>query len=589
MTNSYYKLAIYHLHFLIEPEITKATSMAILQKLAIIFLLFMSISSYANNNLTSPELQYILQYNNPILHISLNFDGCNKEQIVLQLSSSFTGATNNITHLKISGAQIKKITPHIILLHKITQQKINLTYDVTQTWIGPLNNFSHFLLPILQNNYFQFIGSTVLIYPQLDKNSAKLRVNLLWQTPQQWKLANSYGISLTRQKITTSINDLLSSLFIGGDFNLYQISTPSGIIWTAIRGNWPFSATQFNQKVARVMAHERKFWHAAPNPYFLISLIPVYTQQPGMTGTGLTHAFALALTAHSPLNNLTDYVIAHEAFHAWNKPEIFNITAEKQAYYYWFTEGFTDYYANLLNLRMGLLTLPAYIKQYNKILVDYYSSPVNSATIAQVKKNFWQNFFIEKLPYQQGMILATNWNTQIKQATNNTLSLDNLLRAFVFSVQHENTKLTLKKMDRLATRYKKIGLLRDIQSIYAGNLIIPDKYSLGPCVQQKNKMLAPYALGFDLAASQAKKIITRVQPNSKAFRAGLRNGQQFVAIQGKAEDITRMLTVTVKEKGQIKIIKFYPYQGVLKSIPQFILEQKRWLAYPQECLAWFNG
>ena len=66
----------------------------------------------------------------------------------------------------------------------------------------------------------------------------------------------------------------------------------------------------------------------------------------------------------------------------------------------WFTEGFTDYYANLFLLRAKLITLKEYLQRYNKKLTAYYSSSARSATLKQVEENFWKNHDFQQIPDQ---------------------------------------------------------------------------------------------------------------------------------------------------------------------------------------------
>lgn len=86
--------------------------------------------------------------------------------------------------------------------------------------------------------------------------------------------------------------------------------------------------------------------------------------------------------------------------------------------------------------------------------------------------------------------------------------------------------------------------------------------------------MAPYNPGFDVNVSKEKHIITSLDPKSKAFAAGLKNGQTLASIAEHPDDISQMIEVVVKENGQSKTIKYYPYKGELKMIPQFVLDQK---------------
>jgi len=553
--------------------------------------------SYAENYNAPKQLKYTFTYFNKndksTLNVLLEFTGRQEKETIIELPSQYGGINElykNITDIQVIGATIEKTnTPALLTLYHAPSSKIILSYNVRQSWDGPLSNFDNFLAPIFQKNYFQFIGNGILIYPQSYKNeSSNLKWVFDWNVPNGWKVANSYGTNNLHQEFFASFNDVINSLFLSGKFTLSQTHIVGGDVWSAIRGKWPFQEEVFNKIVANIINNEREFWNDNDSPHYLISLIPIKTNKTGMVGTGLTNGFATALKSNYFPNYPMWSVISHEAFHQWNSPDIFDVTDKgNQVYYYWFTEGFTDYYADLLNLRIGLILLPDYIKEYNEMLVNYFSSPAKASTIEEVKENFWGNFAVEKLPYQQGKILAHNWNAFIKNKTNNQQSLDNLMRDIVlFSKEH--SKLNLEKMNDIASKYRKENLIDDIHHIYFGDPVNPDEHSLGPCVYQITKMLAPYNPGFDVYTSKEKHVITSVDLNGKAFSAGLRDKQILISIEEHPDDISKKIRITVKEEQAIKIITYYPYQEKLLPIKQFVLDKSKWETNPDECLAWFK-
>lgn len=70
-------------------------------------------------------------------------------------------------------------------------------------------------------------------------------------------------------------------------------------------------------------------------------------------------------------------------------------------------------------------------------------------------------------------------------------------------------------------------------------------------------------------------IISYVNSTGPAFSAGLRDGQQLVAVQEHPNDMTKMMVVTVSDHGTKKTIRFLPYIGKLTPTPQFVLNNIR--------------
>lgn len=460
--------------------------------LLMIFSIFSCVNSYSLANKTSKFIKYDFTYHtgdeqNSSLQVSLSFRGDTSGQTILILPfqiAEMDDLYKNIENLRAINASIEKTTdPKIYLLRHAPDEIIFITYQVKQGWQGPPTDPTQSLIPIFQKNYFQFPGEGVLIYPESYKNEKKIAITLNWHTPNKWMIANSYGTNHSYQKITTNLYSILRGLYIGGDYRLYQIPVKDGIVWTAIQGEWKFKDEEFNNTMAKIISAGRSFWNDH-SPHYLATLLFIGKDCKNAGGTGHTNSFSAFFNADCSLTNINMlHVLSHENFHNWNNYENFfgELDKKREVYYYWFSEGFTNYYASLLNLRSGLINFEDYINRYNKVLVDYYSSPVNSISIEQISENIWQNSAIERLVYQQGEILAHNWDTQIKLATNQQ-SLDDLMKALLNSAKTE--KLTLDKMNRIAEQYQKFDLLQNVNSLYAGNILFPNPNSLGPCVYQ---------------------------------------------------------------------------------------------------------
>ena len=557
-----------------------------------------SMQIYANADKSSKFIKYSFSYKtshekNSFLNISLSFRGDTSGETKIELPSQIAGISDlykNIKNLRVTNASLEKTRdPKIFLLHHAPNNIIFITYQVKQGWHGSVTDPQQSLVPIFQKSYFQFPGEGVFIYPESYKNQKSLPVTFEWDVPAKWIISNSYGAHITSQSVTTDLGNILRGLYVGGDFRLYDTSDNKGLIWIAMQGKWNFSDEEFNHLMVKIISNGRSFWND-DSPHYLASLLQIGSSCKTGGGSGHTNAFSAFFNMDCTLmNNNILHILSHETFHNWNGSELFDVSDKKrEVYFYWFTEGFTDYYASLLNFRSDLLNFEGYIKRYNRVLVDYYSSSVNTATIEQVADNFWKDFNMERLVYLQGEILAHNWNTQIKNAEKQQ-SLDNLMRSLFNVVKIEKSKLTLDKLNLIAEQYDKNDVLQDINSLYSGKLLIPNKNSLGPCVYQSNMMLAPYSRGFDLDTSKETGKISSVKQDSRAFAAGLRDGQQFIMIEEQLDDISQTTNITIKDIGIIKVIKYYPYKGELKSIPQFILDQSMWETQKERCLAWFQA
>jgi predicted metalloprotease with PDZ domain len=93
-------------------------------------------------------------------------------------------------------------------------------------------------------------------------------------------------------------------------------------------------------------------------------------------------------------------------FHAWNPARLGTPQNEEL---YWFTEGFTDYYTSLLLLRAGLISPQDYLIGHNELIKAYLTSAARALPAKQVTLERLTSYEVERVPYQRGSLLASNW------------------------------------------------------------------------------------------------------------------------------------------------------------------------------------
>ncbi len=342
------------------------------------------------------------------------------------------------------------------------------------------------------------------------------------------------------------------------------------------------------------MSYERKFWGVKNKPYYFITLIPWHDQTPiaplpnkPVGGVSQHNMFVMFRCAGCSFNAPVFDTLSHEYFHNWNSKKIFkglqNSAWVKTAS---FIEGFTNYYGMKFNLRLGIITPQYYIDQYNTLLNSYYHSGALGLTSSQFSKiDMWKDLALERYPYQQGEILAHNWNATILSSTHHHASLDTMMKQLINGKNPGKSNLTFEKMDHVYKNYTKTSIFPQIQSyINNGKVIVPNKNSLGSCVDLVYKNIAPYTPGLDVHNSKQSNIISGVQIDTQAYKAGLRNGQKLLAIKHYSTKINDTMLLEVSDHGHAKVIHYQPYLSKLSQTPQFEMNAKKWKAEPKQCL-----
>lgn len=137
-------------------------------------------------------------------------------------------------------------------------------------------------------------------------------------------------------------------------------------------------------------------------------------------------------------------LVSHEFFHLWNVKRIrpralgpFNYTQENYTRVLWFSEGVTDYYADLILARAGLVTPKRYLKMVAKAIYTYRGTPgrlVQSASassfdtwIKQYRPD--ENSVNSSISYyDKGYMLGLLLDMEIRSRTSGARSLDDVMR-----------------------------------------------------------------------------------------------------------------------------------------------------------------
>jgi predicted metalloprotease with PDZ domain len=136
---------------------------------------------------------------------------------------------------------------------------------------------------------------------------------------------------------------------------------------------------------------------------------------------------------------------AHELFHAWNVKRLrpielgpFDYEDEVHTRSLWIVEGITDYYADLLLHRAGLMTREEYLDALSNAIEELQTTPgrlVQSAALASF--DAWIKYYRpdENSPntsisyYTKGAVVAFLLDAKIRRATGGRRSLDDVMRA----------------------------------------------------------------------------------------------------------------------------------------------------------------
>lgn len=437
---------------------------------------------------------------------------------------------------------------------------------------------------IITSDYFHIIGHNLFATPSMSQTKS-VNISLNWKGfPKKYSFANSFQANQTEQKFSITFETFKEAIFVGGDFRVHEEKINDKPVFIAIRGKWLFSDKEFTEYLHKIIEGQRKFWNDNDFPYFLITLIPNGQACCSSGGSGLNRSFITYMAADQKIGPDLAWLYSHELFHTWNGEKIRRASPEDR--YYWFSEGLTNYYARLLNLRAGLINLQDYVDHYNNAIYEYYFSPFKNVPNSQVEKDFFNGSGIDKIPYQRGDLLGHRWNLALKK---NLMSLDMPMRDLFAESKTKGTLVSDDVWKRIVARYLKGGIADDVSRfIDAGEAIVPDAEALGPCVKQQIMEVGWFDHSFDRNKTYDSKRITGLKLDSSGYKAGLREGLQLLDRKIIYPPYSES-EFKIKDKSGTRWIKFYPIGNEKREIPVYILDKEKFAKDPKACLEWFGA
>lgn len=396
-----------------------------------------------------------------------------------------TWGQNNLTNcLKLIQKENPKYTFKIvadsnrIVVYHPKEKNISFSYhivqDVKDESSGPK------FRPLLQKEYFHILGQSLFVVPEAilknGNDDPEIIANIEWlHFPDNFIIHNTFGTQQLKQTLRVKLSsEWYNSVFVGGDYRIKSFTYLEKPIYFAIRGKWLGTYTDENlfQAFKTTIQTQRTFWKDNDFDYYTVIITPTITETDSIdngqviVGSCVKNGF-LIQSSNTPFNDFATmkYIFNHEMMHTWIGVKI---AMRNEELNYWFSEGFTDYYAYKNRLRNNDITFDQWAMEFNTdVIKAHWTNPEKNVPNYVVKDNFWTNRNVEKIPYRRGAIFAFWLDNQILKKSNYTQSLDDLMRDLLKLCVSENRKFTDELFLELAQQY----LNKDISYFFQKHLI----------------------------------------------------------------------------------------------------------------------
>jgi predicted metalloprotease with PDZ domain len=371
--------------------------------------------------------------------------------------------------------------PEIKIVRYAPGAAVKIYYQIDQTYSGEITTENHYR-PIITKRYFHVFSDSFFILPTWDL-AKEFSIRIAWNhMPSNWQLANSFGVNQTLQDLKVPLWKFRNAVFAGGDFRILQRFDGSAPLNFAIRGSWSFTDDQICDLSRDIIRGERKFWNEDPSPKLeLILPMEGYDTQLAETRSD---AISLYLSTAGKIDYRLKQTLACDYFQSWIAGGI--IYAEPQQLVYWFQKGFSEYYARLIMLRSGIISLDDYLENFNSVLDQYFTSPVRFEKNERLVKEYWSDPDLRILPSLRGDIFAHNLNYYIIKNSQAGKSLDDLMRDLYHRCRAESLIISNGSLSALIRYYAGDAALAELmRNLNSNGSMKIQPGALGPCFRQE--------------------------------------------------------------------------------------------------------
>lgn len=408
-----------------------------------------------------------------------------REYIGIQLPNNFMRQKNLfelVENLQADNADIvEHSTIPFVKLLKTNKKKVTLRYA-----IKPFIE-ENFTSPIIKNDYFQFVGSMALINFIALEPETNFDVNFNWELPKEFQIFNSFTHNKESHKQNLSLNKLWDSLFIAGsNLRAFSININNNPVYTIFNGYWDkMKDEDLLGTIKKLITTQRNTWQDNDFPYFLISFLSLEKDcnaKVQYAGTAHQNSFRAYFPKACPLMSEMYELISHELMHVWIGKKIVFGKERGKIDGKWFSEGFCDYYGRLMSYRSGLISEDMYFNSLNREIESYFlSSALNTSLYELVDRMYKENSSadLEKLPYQQGELVALELNKLIKNNSNQRYSLDDPIKDMIKEANNSNgyKNFALNDIKNIFNKYLSNNAIDNfLYKIEKGEPIIPTKF-----------------------------------------------------------------------------------------------------------------
>ena len=395
-------------------------------------------------------------------------------------------------------------------------------------------------------DFAEFLGTNLFMF---EEGQLARPAEVRFRLPAGWQVTTALKGPTNGVYRAADYHELADAMTFVGHFSVDSLQTDGKWIRIAL---WPASdyspavARSLRAGIAKLAPVQNRIMGGAPYDEYTVFFNVIHG--PIDFGGGLEHsssqydimpAESFADLISGKLGDFIYPLLSHELFHLWNVKRIrpaemwpYDYHAEQYTPLLWWSEGVTDYYADLTNIRSGLWSTNEFLANATSDIGQVESAPEPWSAEDGSEATWINEVYVNssQLYYPKGATLGLLLDISIRDATDNAHNLDEVMRALYTRYYRQNKGFsTADLLNELRT-----AGMPDVESFYRryidGREPLPYDSVFAKAGLRLRRDTGPL-LGINTRSTPAGEVqISAVVPGSAAEAAGIQAGDVVTAV-----------------------------------------------------------
>lgn len=393
-----------------------------------------------------------------------------------------------------------------------------------------------------RSDFVMFNGTNVFLYPE--GRSFDFPSTVTIRTDPVWRVVTGMTPASTPSTYTASTyHELVDMPFFVGHFDLDSVRTPNGWLRFASypSGSVPRATLGSSlAQLARIVPVEGAVFGDVPFSTYTVMQI-ADSSYGGISGLEHANSHVDVTTPLAIGEPIEMSIYAHEIFHAWNVKRLrpaelwpYQYAHEQPTSWLWVSEGITDYYADVSEVRAGVIDSAAFFELTAGKMAEVANAPPVALTDASLTTWIHPEDGTADIYYPKGSLAGLMLDIMIRDASDNRASLDDVMRTLYRECYQHGTGFTDAQWWSAVSAAAGGESFADFAAKYIdGRDFYPWKTILPLAgLRATIDTVRTPTLGVSAENDSAGVRVSRVAPGSSADDAGVQPGDYLMSVAG---------------------------------------------------------